>query len=343
MPSTRRPQPHPGRRALLAGLGGVGLAALTGCDIRVADDGPDLPGLEKQSAPADQAGLQRLLAILDAAHEAAADSDSAWAGRLARIHATQQTRLRAVMATQGMQATASSTAATSSGSAASADSTSATSSAVAGSTAGASGSPTPTSSAASSALSLPTAERRGFQFAPASAAITRTNRPMASAIVVTMGAACRVLGSPATLSGAQAPSTAVIRQALPSLRQAVYGMEVIAAKTAISKRTRVQHTLTVLLAARSAWEAAAGSAAPTEPDGYDLAVSPTSEANRTRLARTLLTDLVTALAATSNGSTAPTAAEQSGLLQLWSDALGLAWQWGTAPDAFPGLRTGTSS
>ncbi len=286
------------RRALLAGAAGASLLALAGCGIRLERDAPHIPGLKTAGPPADQAALQGLLDVTTAAQAVAAADKAAWGPRLAAIHGQQVTRLTQVMATQGMTVRSATTSPVGSG-------------------------------------MLP-AEQAGVARLASIASTTSGNLPMAAAVVVSQAAACRVLGTPARFSGQELPDQQVLLAVLPALRTATYGFEVLAAKTPLKERKDAAAALQTLAAARSEWEAAAGSAAPAEPPGYALPVAPTTPDNRRALARRLLGDVATTAASQVDGVRGR-ASQLAGLAQVWSDAVGLGWQWGSAPTAFPGL------
>ncbi|NNG40366.1 DUF4439 domain-containing protein [Flexivirga sp. ID2601S] len=288
------------RRALLTGAAGASLLTITGCGIRLERDAPHIPGLKTAGPPADQAALQGLLDRASAARAAATADKSAWGPRLSAIHGQQATRLTEVMATQGMTAR--------------------------------------TGSAAPAGTGLLATEQAGAAALASVASVTASNLPMAVAVVVSQAAACRVLGKPAQFAGRVLPEQKVLLGVLPSLRTATYGFEVLAAKTPVKDRKDAAAALKIIAATRAAWEAAAGTAAPVEPPGYALPVQPTTPDNRRALARRLLTDVASA-AASQVTDVRGRAPQLGGLAQVWSDAVGLAWQWGVAPTAFPRLSS----
>lgn len=315
----RVPQRQTSRRAFLLAAAGATAIGLTGCDIRLKKNAPDIPGIATQGPPANQAALLALLAGARAATAGSVPKSTSWVLQLATMHRTQVTKLEAVMASEGIVVPATSVAASGPASSTSA----------------------PTSSTAVTELStaqLLTIEKAGLTASLLSEAskLTTSDLPMGAAVLATRVAATRVLGSPTTIAPQAAPPTTAVVAVLPNLRAAVYGLETIIAKTPENARSRAQATLTVLYAARSSYEAAAAGAAPVEPPGYDLPIQPTTDTARSRLAQQLLGTLVTTIAS-QVGQTHHQPAQFAGLVQLWGDVTGLSWQWGSSPTAFPGL------
>ncbi|TWE12279.1 DUF4439 domain-containing protein [Rudaeicoccus suwonensis] len=318
----RVPPRKTSRRTLLLATVGTTALGLTGCDIRLKKNAPDIPGIAAQGPPENQAALLALLAGVRAATTNDVPTSTSWVSRLAMMHRAQLTTLEAVMASEGIAVPAASVA----------------------TSAPASSTSSPTSSTSSTAVTEPTAaqlltiEKVGLTASLLSevSKLTTSDLPMGAAVLATRVAATRLLGSPITLAPQSTPPTTAIVAVLPNLRAAVYGLETIIAKTPENARSRAQATLTVLYAARSSYEATAAGAAPVEPPGYDLPIQPTTDAARSRLAQQLLGTLVTTIAS-QVGQTHHQPAQFAGLVQLWGDVTGLSWQWGSTPAAFPGL------
>ncbi|KYH42864.1 hypothetical protein AZH51_16390 [Branchiibius sp. NY16-3462-2] len=164
-----------------------------------------------------------------------------------------------------------------------------------------------------------------------------------------MLAACSALDAGVALSpqGLAAPGpapawpTATVPSAvavglLPAVREAVYGLEVIAAKTALTGRALVTATLQTMYPMRAQLEAVAGEAAPPLQSTYPLDPAPTTDPARTTLGRQLLTAVVAACADQAD-ATKGSADHVGALLNLWGTALATSWKWGVAPVPFPGL------
>lgn len=294
------------RRAVLAIALTGSVAALTGCGIRMESDAPHIPGVKKQGPPADQAVLRKVLKTVAAGAALAATESSTWAERLAKVHRAQRDRLTKVMATQGMTP-----------------------------------SPAPTAGNGGTVSDTSLVPLDQFEHGAAGemkllVGLSTRNLPMAAAIAVTHAAAAQVLGAPDNPSGVTAPKTAAVEAILPSLRAAVYALEVIIAKTPLADRKKAEATLTTLRATRAIWEASLGKDVPPSPDGFTLPLQPTTAARRQKLAQRVLTDLIDACA----GQVIATRGDRGafiGLTTLWSDATAQLWLWGAKPVPFPGL------
>ncbi|RNI23035.1 DUF4439 domain-containing protein [Flexivirga caeni] len=299
MPPDER-RAHLRRRTVLsAAVAAAAAFGLTGCDIRLKKGAPHVPGIKTQSPPPDQPVLRQLLLQLDMAAHLQAKGKPALSQSLTRMHRAQRTRLIAVMATQGMTPA-----------------------------------PQPTSAASPAPLGL--FEAGAAQGVGTLASLTARNLPMAAAIGVTFGAAAQMLGTAQPTPNPTVPKPAETTAILPALQAAIYAFEVIVAKTPVTARARAKATLTALSPTRSAWEAALGTNAPGQPDGYALPVQPTTDAVRRQLAQQVLTDLADACA----GQIAATRGDAGSFLavvHLWTDATAQLWRWGATPSAFPGL------
>lgn len=296
-----------GRRAVLAAALTGSVVGLTGCGIRMESDAPHIPGVKKQGAPADEAVLRKVLRTVAWGAALAATESSTWAKHLAKVHRAQRDRLTKVMATQGMTP-----------------------------------SPAPTGGGSGTVSETSLAPLDQFEHGAAGemkllVALSARNLPMAAAIAVTHAAAAQVLGAPDEPSGGEAPKAVVVEAILPSLRAAVYALEVIVAKTPLPDRKKAEATLTTLRVTRATWEASLGKDVPPSPDGFTVPVNPTTDASRQKLAQRVLSDLVAACA----GQVTATRGDRSafiGLTTLWSDATAQLWKWGATPTPFPGLQ-----
>ncbi|AKU16473.1 DUF4439 domain-containing protein [Luteipulveratus mongoliensis] len=286
------------RRAVVAGvLGLTGAAFLGGCSVRLERDAPDIPGLKTPDPPPDQPVLLATLADLRRLHTAA-EATPGEGARLAAMHQAQADRLAAVVAGLGITA------------------------------------PTTTSPATPVLGSAEVAFAPGARVADIARAST-TYVPMLAAVLASRGAAGQSLGQAPVWPAARMPSALAV-SLLAAVRPAVYGFEMIAARTPSKERKPVRATLKQLYAARSSLEAAAGAAAPPAQLTYQLPFAITDASSRSRLAQELLTAMVTTAAGQAAGVRGRPA-DLSGLLDVWSTAIALSWTWGVAPTAFPGL------
>lgn len=293
------------RRTVLAAVFTGSVAGLTGCGIRMESDAPHIPGIKKQGPPADQAVLRKVWKQLDTAIEIAAPESSAWAEKLATIHRAQRARLTQVMATQGMTPPAHT--------------------------------PRPTGPNVDLAPFYQV-EREAAAQAGSYVTLSTRNLPMTAAITVTANAGATMLGHGIRVTGGTVPKMPVVQAILPSLRAAIYALEVIIAKTPLDARKRAQTTLTTLQATRATWEASLGKDVPTSPDGFTLPINPTTDAARQKLAQRVLHDLSTACADQVTATRGDGGAF-IGLTTLWSDATAQLWTWGATPTPFPGLTS----
>lgn len=334
------------RRALVASLSAAAGLSLTGCGVRLERDAPQVPGLRTQDPPADQDTLLATLGALQRLVRTAESTDQAlspWVGPLLTMHRSQVSRLVDVMAGLGIDVP--SVAGSSSRPPAPAPSTTPSGSGTSPAPpSGAQDTPPPTtttrSSASTSLAPDVAALARAEQDVPASAGLGAAwsaepaNRAMLLALGVTRHAAVRVLGArPAMAYGSvpAAPSAAPLAQAI---RPAVYGFEVIAARTPTDQRALVTSTLGWLYGARSALDAALED--PARPS-YRLPVQVTDQASARRLAQTLLGSVARAAASQVTPTAAQGQARRDWLVRVWSLAAADGWQWGTPPEPFPGL------
>lgn len=291
------------RRAALAAVAGVGAVVLSGCDIRLEKGAPQVPGLQTQGPPADTPALQHTVAGRQALLTTLIDPAAGWPTQLKPVYQQQLTRLQAVMASTGMpQATA-----------------------------------TPSNSGVS-VVPFP-AYLRGQIDASTFARIAGVDTaytPMLAAISAVDAAATTVIdGAAASWPGGALPP-AIAAQLVSAVRGAVYGLEVVAARTPLEERALPAATLAQLYPVRSRLEATAASSAPRVQSSHRLVADPATAAGRTAIARDVLDSVVAACAgqaAAAHGSSADVAQ----LLQLWGTHLGLGWRWGVAPVPFPGL------
>ena len=307
----------PTRRAVLrtAALAGIAAPLLAACDVRLEDDAPTIPLLQRKSVP-DEAVLvelvRRTAALAQTAGRVEKPTDTV--GRLAGLHQTQTGVVRARLTSAGVP-----------NHVIDGPTTSATTS-----TAAVSAPPdaTPQDLAAGESALV-------AALLPVLATVTAANRAVVSSVVASCGAAVELLGAAVTWPTADPlpPSAAV--PLLDGTRSAAYAFQVVAAQTGGDLRTVAIATHTDLSARAAELLAMAGPSAPPEPLGYALPFAVTAPDVATRLANQVLTTLVAGglapLATLPEGSSATTT-----LVRLLVGAQRLGRGWGVAPIPFPG-------
>ena len=301
-------------------------AALGGCGIRLQDDAPNLPLLQRRSIP-DEA------ALIDEFHRAT--SLSQMAGRiplptalvtqLTRIHATQAQVVHGLLSRGGVPDHVITAAAPTSPAAAAATTTTTGTAAVSA--------PPPATVAQ---LTAAEAAAISAEVLAGVAGATGANRSVLASVAAQRASAAGLLGGIVTWSDADplAPPTAA--RLLEATRPVVYAFEVVAAQLAVDQRPPALVTLAALRVREGELTAAAGASAAADPLGYALPYPVTSPDLARRLAGEVLTrlvdgglELVPVLPA---GSTSLTA-----VVRLLAQAQSLAHGWGATPAPFPGM------
>ncbi len=320
---------RPARRDVLR-LGAWSLLApavlVAGCDIRLQDDAPALPLLQRKSVP-DEATLVAAVRLTTALAQRAGrvPQPSPAVTALAAQHQTQAGVLRARLTGQGVPLHVIDT------------------DPVPGDTATA----TPTGGAtATAAVSAPPAATTADLAAAEGAAVstllgplptvTAADRPVLLSVAAACAIAAEQLGAATGWpTGDPLPATAAV-SLLDSTRSAVYAFQVVAAQTSGDVRGRALTTHTRLQSRAAELLALAGPSAPPAPLGYVLPFPVTDADAATRLAGQVLSTLVAGglepLAAVPTGSSAVVP-----LARLLVAAAGLARGWGVATGPFPGL------
>lgn len=336
---------------------------LTGCDVRLEDDAPDLPLLPRKSIPDEAlliAGVHEAEALAQLVGRIA--GASAPVAALSSIHLTQAQVLHGRLTAGGVpDHVIASASPTSTG----------TGTATGTSTTG----PAPAVSAppAATLADLAAAESAGVAAAAltALARATTTNRMVLAAIAAQRGATATSLDSPPTWPAADPLSSSAAAQLLAATRSVSYAFQVAAAQSSGDARTAALSTRDALERRGAELAAMVGSTAPAPPLGYVLPFPVTTPEAAGRLATTAMTGLVAAgwqpladgasLTASSSStpsgpvtatSTAPPSATSSGsntsavpvgssalitLLRLQVEAIGLAAPWGVGAVPFPGM------
>ncbi|MEP6797005.1 MAG: DUF4439 domain-containing protein [Lapillicoccus sp.] len=308
----------------------VGLAALSGCGIRVGQPEPSLTPPPARQPVADEAEL--LTALGDAlrlAGDAAATAPQSGGTRLlAAVHAEHAVALRAVLRAAGVPdlVVASSL-----------------SSPSAGPSASSTGKPGATPTTAPSRLPVSPGQLAGAEGAAVSAqalggvaGTTSAHRPVLVAVATRRALAVTALGGTVAWPASNPLPAAAAAALLTPTRAVVYGFEVITARLPEPERAPALATLTALRQREAGLTSLAGDAAAPEPLGYDLPFPVASAADARRLATTILTGLVARgldpLAAVPLGSSAV-----GTVVRLQTEALSLGSPWGVVPPSLPGM------
>ena len=312
----------PTRRELLrtAALTTVVAPLLAACDIRLEDDAPTLPLIQRKSVP-DEAVLvdlvRRTTALAQAAGRVPNPNDTV--SRLATIHQTQADVLRSRLTSAGVPNHVID------GSTASTTTTSTTAP-----TAAVSAPPQTTPQDVAAAETALVAA-----VLPALPTVTAANRAVVASVVASCGAAAELLGATVPWPAADPLPPAAAVPLLDGTRSAAYAFQVVAAQTGGDQRAVAEGTHTDLDSRAAQLAGMAGSSAPVGPLGYALPYPVTAPDVASRLAGQVLTTLVAGglapLATLPEGSTATTT-----LVRLLVDAQRLGRTWGVAPVPFPG-------
>lgn len=329
------------RRALLRVLAGVGAATLlTGCDEDLART-PDSP--TDAVHPDDPAtwppDTQLFIAARQRVHgyrlalEVVTGRDRT-RERLARLWLAQQERLELLITLAGVPLPdlLDDPALT----AAAADSSSSTSTAAGGDTGG------PTSAPAPKATG-PRAEELGrvlrsdhTQACRELSTASATNVPTLASLVAQHVASAAWLGAPVEWGGLEGPAGAAAVPVLAVTRPAVFGLEVVAARSREKERADYESVLEPLRSVTRQLATLAGAAAPVAPLGYDLPEPLETEDQRRELARRLVLDI--APAALDAAQRLPgRAAELTGVVRVVSDTVVWDCALGTPATPFPGM------
>jgi hypothetical protein len=289
---------------------------LAACDIRLEDDAPTIPGLQRKSVP-DEAVLvdlvRRTTALAQTTGRIPEPGDSV--GRFATLHQTQADVLRSRLTTAGVPNYV------------------------------IDGTPeTPTTTATAAVSAPPPATTKDLAAAegalvtavlPALPTVTAANRAVVASVVAACGAAADQLGAPVAWPAADPLPPAAAAPLLDGTWSAAYAFQVAAAQTGGDLRKRASDTHTDLRSRATELGAMAGTSAPTEPLGYALPFPVTNAEEATRLAGQVLTTLVAGglapLTTLPQGSTATTT-----LVRMLVGAQALGRRWGVAPVPFPG-------
>lgn len=312
----------PTRRELLrtAALATVVAPLLVACDIRLEDDAPTLPLLQRKSVP-DEAVLvdlvRRTTALAQAAGRVPNSNDAV--STLATIHRTQADVLRSRLTSAGVP-----------NHVIDGTTTTTTTSPASAPTAAVSAPPSTTPQDVATAETALVAA-----VLPTLATVTAANRAVVASVVASCGAAAEILGSTVPWPTADPLPPAAAVPLLEGTRSTAYAFQVVAAQTGGDQRAVAERTHTDLTTRTTELAGMAGSSAPVEPLGYALPYPVTAPDVAARLAGQVLTTLVSGglapLATLPEGSTATTT-----MVRLLVGAQRLGRTWGVVPVPFPG-------
>lgn len=173
------------------------------------------------------------------------------------------------------------------------------------------------------------------------AAVSPTNLPTLMALHGQRAAAAEILGATVRWPVVEGPLGSGAITVLAGLRQAVYGFEVLVARSTEKERDAYNEALGPLREASRTVTELAGPAAPVAPLGYGLPSDVGSEDQRRQLAKDLLTALTQAVIA---GSAARAGDEDAiaGTLRLMSLSVRLGTSLRVPTTPFPGLTVPAS-
>ena len=307
----------PTRRAVLrtAALAGIAAPLLAACDVRLEDDAPTIPLLQRKSVPDEDVLVdlvRRTTALAQAAGRVAKPTEAM--DRLSGLHQTQAGVVRARLIAAGVP------------------------NYIIDSRAPSATTPTVAVSAPPNATAQDLAAGESALLAavlPVLPTVTAANRSVVASVVASCGAAVELLGAAVAWPTADPLPPAAAVPLLDGTRSAAYAFQVVAAQTGGNLRAVAVGTHTDLSSRAAELLAMAGSSAPPEPLGYALPFPVTAPDVATRLAGQVLTTLVAGglgpLATLPEGSSATTT-----LVRLLVGAQRLGRGWGVAPVPFPG-------
>lgn len=165
--------------------------------------------------------------------------------------------------------------------------------------------------------------------------ISAANLPMLLSIAGQRGATAQVLATAPDWPPLDGPTGSACVASLAAFREAVYGFEVLAARSADEERKRYADVLGQLRLLTRELTSLAGPAAPPAPLGYGLPGPLGNQEARADLAGSLMAALPQTLLAPSGGFAGDPVAT-SGTVRLLADAVRLGRHW-TPITAFPGL------
>lgn len=168
------------------------------------------------------------------------------------------------------------------------------------------------------------------------ATATATNLAMLVSLAAQHADAADRLGAPVEWAPLVGPAGAAAVPVLAVTRPAVFGFEVLAARSREEERAGYERILEELRSLTRQLTTLAGDAAPVAPLGYDLPEPLETADERRALARDLVADLAPAGLAAAERLRGDAAA-LTGAVRIVAEAAGWARELGAAPEPFPGM------
>lgn len=310
---------------------------LSGCGIRLEEDAPHVPLIPERTPIPQEANLVALLHHMQSLRAAVPAEYAAGLARQVEVldSALRQGGVPADLLAAPTPSEIDRTAPSSTTSASAGSSSTST-------TPGASGSGSPSTSATTTDPAKPDAV--GLALVASSAAqevlpgAASALRPTLAAMTVSWDLLRQSLDSNATqmaLHPGKLPQAAALTL-LSAAREAVYGLEVAAARSGGATRKRAIASLQTVRGRVSVLEGQLGDSAPATPSAYTLPLSVSDDSTARRLIRHLTAGLVTACGATLPEGTADPKTALASAGWLWESAA-LEAEWGAPWSAFPGL------
>lgn len=194
----------------------------------------------------------------------------------------------------------------------------------------------PTKSDVSAVIDLLVRYSRGETARAELGSLSAINLPTLLALHGQRTASAALLGERLSWPAAKGPKGAGAITLLAGLRQAIYGLEVVAAQATGPERESYRDAISALRGPTRTMTDLAGPAAPAPPLGYGLPSDLSTPGRRQKLAQSLMTALPQAIIAGS-GARAFDPAAIDGTIQLMSIAVQVGSRLGVPQDAFPGL------
>lgn len=310
---------------------------LSGCGIRLEEDAPHVPLIPERTPIPQEANLVALLHHMQSLRAAVPAEYAAGLARQVEVldSALRQGGVPADILAAPTPSEIDRTAPSSTTSASAGSSSTST-------TPGASGSGSPSTRATTTDPTKP--DPVGLALVASSAAqevlpgAAPALRPTLAAMTVSWDLLRQTLDSNATqmaLHPGRLPLAAALTL-LAAAREAVYGIEVAAARSGGATRKRAIASLQTVRGWVSVLEGQLADSAPATPSAYTLPLSVSDDSTARRLIRHLTAGLVTACGATLPEGTADPKTALASAGWLWESAA-LDAEWGAPWSAFPGL------
>lgn len=165
---------------------------------------------------------------------------------------------------------------------------------------------------------------------------TSTNRPMLTSLAGQHTDAAALFGAPVDWPALAGPTGAAAVPVIAATRPAVFGLEVVAARSVGTERARYESVLQPVQSLTRQLITLAGEAAPVPPLGYDLPEPLDVEEQRMALARALIVDVTPAVLSVTDRAGSDREQLES-LLRLVAEATGWARALEVPVVPFPGM------